>query len=487
MIRTVNLIIVNYFNDQINIVKKTVLKPSIVALFIAAIILSGLVSFAEGGSLVPGWIKNNTKWWSEGLISESDFVQGIQYLIKEEIIKVPPTQVPGERISVVPEWVKNNAGWWAEGKISETDFLNGIQYLIRSGIIIVEQELMPLPTLTFYTDRSSYVTGDVVNVSGTISGVVGSVNIPLEIVDPNGIIILYHTFSTDNNGRFSVNYPPQDLTMMISGTYTVRAAYGAASNQVTYSFSIPVSWTLVNLVDFNQNTAVYRAYQVSGDPFRIVCMEPCTINEQLIFAKYHGFKNVHDDLIQFMGIDVRPELAPVDIHINGDPLCPYVPGVSTGTWSVGVQSGRGKICVWDIEKENRFYEFTPENAIKVRDQLLLVHEYAHIILNDLLPPYIINENIVKPASFYVAGIDGEFILDPCDPILDSEYFGKIIFELCKQFGMTYVDFRQSISQLDNLRNSQGHATTVEDWKLILDDILDDDTTQAFLDSGYTFN
>jgi len=135
LIRTDNLVILNYFNNQINTVKKTVLKPSIVALFIAAIILSGLVSFAEGGSLVPGWIKNNAKWWSEGLISESDFVQGIQYLIKEEIIKVPSTQVSGERTSVVPAWVKNNAGWWADGQINDDSFVNGIQWLIENGIM----------------------------------------------------------------------------------------------------------------------------------------------------------------------------------------------------------------------------------------------------------------------------------------------------------------------------------------------------------------
>ena len=37
----------------------------------------------------------------------------------------------------VPSWVKNNAGWWADGTISENDFLNGIQYLIKMGIMKV--------------------------------------------------------------------------------------------------------------------------------------------------------------------------------------------------------------------------------------------------------------------------------------------------------------------------------------------------------------
>ena len=37
----------------------------------------------------------------------------------------------------VPTWVKNNAGWWADGTISDDEFVNGIQHLIKIGIISV--------------------------------------------------------------------------------------------------------------------------------------------------------------------------------------------------------------------------------------------------------------------------------------------------------------------------------------------------------------
>jgi len=37
----------------------------------------------------------------------------------------------------IQDWVKNNARWWAEGKISDMDFVNGIQFLIKNGIIKV--------------------------------------------------------------------------------------------------------------------------------------------------------------------------------------------------------------------------------------------------------------------------------------------------------------------------------------------------------------
>ena len=87
---------------------------------------------------VPEWIKNNAKWWSEGQIGESDFVSGIQYMVKEKIIDIPdlPEQT-SSTTKAVPDWIKNNAGWWADGLIGEDDFVNGIKYLVQKGIVRV--------------------------------------------------------------------------------------------------------------------------------------------------------------------------------------------------------------------------------------------------------------------------------------------------------------------------------------------------------------
>ena len=40
----------------------------------------------------------------------------------------------------VPAWVKNTAGWWADDQISETEFVNSMEYLIDSGIIQLSSE-----------------------------------------------------------------------------------------------------------------------------------------------------------------------------------------------------------------------------------------------------------------------------------------------------------------------------------------------------------
>jgi len=87
---------------------------------------------------VPDWVKNNAKWWSSDLITDSDFLSGITFLINERILIVPNLPESGSINSqTIPVWVKNTAGWWAEGKIDENEFLKGIQFLVENGIIQV--------------------------------------------------------------------------------------------------------------------------------------------------------------------------------------------------------------------------------------------------------------------------------------------------------------------------------------------------------------
>ena len=85
---------------------------------------------------IPSWIKNNARWWADNQIDDTSFVQGIQFLIKENIMKIPSTsQGTGSGSNEIPDWIRNNAGWWADGQITDNDFVQGIQYLIKEGIM----------------------------------------------------------------------------------------------------------------------------------------------------------------------------------------------------------------------------------------------------------------------------------------------------------------------------------------------------------------
>ena len=45
----------------------------------------------------------------------------------------------GSVTNQIPSWIKNNAGWWADGSIDDNSFVQGIQFLIKEGIMKIEQ------------------------------------------------------------------------------------------------------------------------------------------------------------------------------------------------------------------------------------------------------------------------------------------------------------------------------------------------------------
>jgi len=121
--------------------KTLVILYLIIGLSISPITISS--SWAEE-SVIPSWIKNNAGWWASGMITEDEFLKGIEYLINENIILIDTTidekaYIPTDTSDTkrVPDWVKNNAGWWAGDLIGDYDFLNGIKYLINKGVILV--------------------------------------------------------------------------------------------------------------------------------------------------------------------------------------------------------------------------------------------------------------------------------------------------------------------------------------------------------------
>ncbi|NIP62561.1 MAG: hypothetical protein GWN01_02860 [Nitrosopumilaceae archaeon] len=68
-------------------------------------------------------------------------VSGILFQpIPEESVSFPvsigdESDSSGETKTDIPQWIKNNAGWWADGQIGDSDFVQGIQWLIKNGIM----------------------------------------------------------------------------------------------------------------------------------------------------------------------------------------------------------------------------------------------------------------------------------------------------------------------------------------------------------------
>lgn len=53
--------------------------------FIVALVFFSAIPMADA-QLVPEWVKRTAKWWADGLITEREFLQAIEFLIENQII-----------------------------------------------------------------------------------------------------------------------------------------------------------------------------------------------------------------------------------------------------------------------------------------------------------------------------------------------------------------------------------------------------------------
>jgi hypothetical protein len=56
------------------------------------------------------------------------------------IVPAIPTAHAEEKI---PKWIQNTATWWSEGTISDDEFLAAIEFLIKEGVIEIPENLLP--------------------------------------------------------------------------------------------------------------------------------------------------------------------------------------------------------------------------------------------------------------------------------------------------------------------------------------------------------
>ncbi|MFB5611178.1 MAG: hypothetical protein ACE5RT_05165 [Nitrosopumilaceae archaeon] len=113
----------------------------LLALFFALFLTSfSVLTESHAQVSIPDWVKNNAGFWASGQITDSEFIAGIEYMIKEGIIQAPQIEQQENVEPVIPKWIKNSAGWWANGIISNDEFSSSIEFLLKKNVIRLDSE-----------------------------------------------------------------------------------------------------------------------------------------------------------------------------------------------------------------------------------------------------------------------------------------------------------------------------------------------------------
>ena len=97
-------------------------------------------------------------------------------------------------------------------------------------------------TITTGTDSSSYTTGEMINVSGSVSDYDESdpfknFDMTLKLIAPNGNIVTISQIPLNSDGSYSTYIPAQGPLWMYDGDYTVSVSHGSDKNaSTTFTF-----------------------------------------------------------------------------------------------------------------------------------------------------------------------------------------------------------------------------------------------------------
>ena len=91
---------------------------------------------------VPKWIKTLVNWWNDGKISDRDFLDVVEHMVKKDLIQIPKNQIfeNSEELKML-SWIKNNLSKWSNNDTSNQELFKSLNWLIENKFIIVDDQI----------------------------------------------------------------------------------------------------------------------------------------------------------------------------------------------------------------------------------------------------------------------------------------------------------------------------------------------------------
>ena len=87
---------------------------------------------------MPEWVRIVVSYWADGIISDSTFINCMQYIIENGVVHVSSVPLQPDPVSVIPDRVRTNLSHWANGSVPDSMFIGSMHFLIKNDIIHIQ-------------------------------------------------------------------------------------------------------------------------------------------------------------------------------------------------------------------------------------------------------------------------------------------------------------------------------------------------------------
>lgn len=134
------------------------------------------------------------------------------------VILIPLSTASGA-VSEIPSWIKNTAGWWANDQVDDATFLDGIKFLIENNIIEITSESKQIEESKVKEKTSRVLNIDLAGKSTVSKGKIhfmkvivtnhalriSGASVDVNITSPSGDLIKTVNGKTNSSGEFSLS------------------------------------------------------------------------------------------------------------------------------------------------------------------------------------------------------------------------------------------------------------------------------------------
>ena len=95
---------------------------------------------AKSDGEVPVWVKSVVILWGIEKITDNDFLNILEYLIKNDIIEIPEESFfENTKELKMLSWIKGNLNLWGQGEVPNSEFFKNINWLIENKFIKLDK------------------------------------------------------------------------------------------------------------------------------------------------------------------------------------------------------------------------------------------------------------------------------------------------------------------------------------------------------------
>ncbi len=189
-----------------------------ISIFFLAITISSV--WAETSYIVPDWVKDITGLWVEGKITDNNFLEIVTFLINEEIITIPLIQDLQDEITQL-----KNENKMLQAELDESN-----------SLVKAESSALPPIGISIQTDKSSYIKGEYITITGIITNHMQGIAILFSMYDPNDNLLAVHQITPNEEGYFLIDTSTKNPLWDTTGVYSAIVSHGPNTDKITFYF-----------------------------------------------------------------------------------------------------------------------------------------------------------------------------------------------------------------------------------------------------------